>query len=301
MNINNLPEPFEVVKFNAGLHEYNISTKYKSILVITYGGGAGGGGGYSRSSGFGGGGSGGEGSLPVTQFVPVHLIPKNLRIEVGSGGFGGAAGAVGSLGGRTVITTVSYSNTYTWLGRSFGDPFYRNPGNPGTASANGGPPSTGNVGVQNFLGPSYIMGQSGAKNGSGGTSVASPLTISTFFRQTTDGVMGGQVDSTPTALAGVGLTVTATAKYFKNYSASGGTASSVTSGGNGIDGPTVWTGKYGLIPYSLSGTGGGASTAGVGGNGGNGGIGSGGGGGGSGITGGTGGRGGDGIAILVLW
>lgn len=301
MNINNLPEPFEVVKFGVGVHEYNISTKYKSMLSITYGGGAGGGGGFSRASGFGGGGSGGEGSLPATQFVPTHLIPRNLRLEVGSGGAGGAAGADGGGGDRTMITSIGYSNSYIWLARSFGSPSYANSGKAGTVSSNGAPPNTGFTGLNNFLGPSYMMGQSGSKNGSGGTSVGSPLTITTFFRPTADGVLGGQVDGTSTALAGVGLTVTATAKHFKNYSAAGGTASSVASGGPGIDGATVWTGKYNLIPYSLGGTGGGASTAGVGGKGGDGGVGSGGGGGGSGTTGGAGGRGGDGVAILIFW
>ena len=75
----------------------------------------------------------------------------------------------------------------------------------------------------------------------------------------------------------------------------GGTSSTSTDGGNGVDGYTSWKPFF-----SVGGLGGGSSSVGNGGNGGNGGIGSGGGGGGAGqLQGGNGGNGGNGIVIII--
>lgn len=305
MNLNNLPEPLEVVTFNRGVHEYNISTKYRNILCWSVGAGAGGGGGFTRSTGDGGGGGGGRPGFFSSTFLPTFLVPKKIRITVPVGGLAGSPGNNGGGGTLSTIAGLGDGDVNTWFSTVQGAAS-SNAGGGGTATTGGAQGGSGGSGTSNNLFIGFSLGTQNSNSGSF-TGIGTNSTSTTNFavpsewvgRPNEQGLGGGGIVSA-VGYAGKGIDFGSTSLFFPNTTQPGGTTGA--TGGDGLEGLTYWgTGAYKIFPISFGGTGGGAGTTGAGGRGGKGGVGSGGGGGGSGNPGGAGGAGGDGLVILVLW
>lgn len=306
MNLYNLPEPFEVVTFNVGNHEYNISTKYQSIALYLIGGGAGGGGGFTRSTGDGGGGGGGRPGIYGSYFLPAHSIPKKLSITVGSGGAGGAANTAGTNGGYTGVGTLGHSNRYDWINSVQGQTgsIAGAAGTATTGGAQGGSSGSGTGLYLPWVGFAFgtQTNNSASFNGIGtNNTINSDVEMSTSNsgRPNQQGTGGGGIVS-GVGYPGNGISFSSAFVDFPGTVVPGGTTGTV--GGDGANSWVTYTNTpYKIFPRSYGATGGGAGTVGAGGNGGNGLYGSGGGAGGSGNPGGAGGRGGDGLVILILW
>lgn len=303
MNLYNLPQPIDVVTFNRGTHEFYLPKYIINCFVVLINGGGGGGAGFSRSSGSGGGGAGGVNGSVTSCFLPPFMIPKGMRVIVGTGGIGGVAGSSaatsGGSSGLYSLAQTSVIQAYCSSGN--------NAGNAGTVSAGGTAGGYADVGVNPTLDQgTYDYGLvPGISNIAGNITATVDHTYGVSANWTKQwnqsGHGGGGVTVGGTPLNGNGYTVDVTSPFMPGTVSPGGTGSSVAAGGNGLNGITIYDPISKVIPIATGGTGGGASTFGTGGRGGRGGIGSGGGGGGSGITGGSGGDGGDGLVILVLW
>lgn len=301
MNIHNLPQPLDIVTFNAGSYHYYLPKTIKSCFAVVINGGGGGGGGFSRSSGSGGGGAGGLGGATTSFIIPPPLVSKGMTIVVGSGGDGGGPGSGGAGGGICTIRSIDglFLSINAFSGATGGGG--------GSTAAGGGAAGYSGLSLNSlFYQNDYFKGTNPDESAIVGniSSVLTHTYASTGTwgnRWTNNGFGGGGVTTGGTPLNGNGYTVGNNSPHLPGFTATGGLASTVAVGGRGIDGITVYDPVSKIVPIATGGTGGGASTFGVGGTGGTGGIGSGGGGGGSGITGGTGGRGGDGMVILVLW
>lgn len=306
MNLYNLPEPWEVVTFARGTHEYNLTTKHRQLMILLVGAGGGGGGGFTRTTGDGGGGGAGMPGNWHTIYAPTIALPKNLSIIVGTGGAGGAAGSNGGGAGTTYVTSLQGGAKNPWLPVGMSFAFSAGGGTAGSLTAGGvkqssaGTSQNDRVSFHSFLGsqtdgsgPTVGADGTGPNNGANAN-----VPVNNNYRPNGLGAGGGGISS-GVAFSGNGIQLGSTYKFSPGTIFPGG--STGTTGSAGTDGIEIPSGIHSLFPLTFGGTGGGAGTTGPGGRGGHGGIGSGGGGGGAGNPGGVGGNGGDGRIVFILW
>jgi hypothetical protein len=272
------------------------------IHILCIGGGAGGGSGRLDSGANNKYGGGGGGSAAVTSmYVPAFLIPDNLYIQVGLGGFGGEAqttnatnGNSGSAGGTSYVALYpSYTGT-----TQVGNLLLSANGGSGGAGGTSTTGTAGAAGTATTVGstsPSYLgLGQftSTVGQAGGASSVSSAPTALTINNITGGGSAGGGISSAGTAYAGGSINSPSSLISYLT-SLAGGAVGSNGNYGYGIKKPIMYTG----------GTGGGGLVSGAAGSGGNGAVGSGGGGGGASTatSSGAGGNGGNGIVIITSY
>lgn len=298
MDLNNLPEPWDIQIFNPGQHIWRKPRRCKNIYIHMRAAGGNGGAGQSGTAGTkrggGGGGSGGSASnyygpsiafdegitftvpaegtvadvfgkffsTPSTSSLPDFYAIKGTSGSAGSAGIGGAGGVFINTGSPFTRPGIAFRNVILITGRDI---------SPGSE---GGYPG----GNTNPKGNQTL----GFNVGAGGGGITD-----TFVSNSTTGgnlVAGG----------GEGNGILAAGTFYV-------VSSNINlEGGDGGNGTTIWY-KNKPLYLSVAGSGGNASANGTGGKGGSAGIGCGGGGGGAGVTGGAGGTGGPGVAIVVSW
>lgn len=300
MDLQNLPEPWDVQIYYPGQAVWKKPAKCRYIYMHLCGAGGNGGAGQSGAAGTkrGGGGSGSGGDRAL-YYGPAFLFEDVMLVDVAQT--------------NSTATTIRFQETTTSCPE-----FRAQSGVSGTAGSGGvgGSPGTGSdpsvfisslpPGICHQI-PSEVIARgtrgsggyggygNGELDGTGGSSL-----------NTTCGAGGGGVTSVYTsntiggslvgnnAFGNALLTDPGAGAFFVLYTYD------LPEGSNGRDGRTVWVPNTAMY-VSCSGAGGNPSVNGVGGRGGNGGIGCGGSGGGAGVTGGAGGIGGHGIAIILSW
>jgi hypothetical protein len=154
------------------------------VHIITIGAGAGGSSGLGTNTtagSLGGGGGGGSGGM-TNVFLPAHLIPDILHINIGLGGAGGAPTTSTTVRGTGVAGTGTYVGYYPNQGAGYTICFAAggSAGNTGGTGGTGGSTAgTTNIPVSQIGLRNYIAGQNGTQGtiSSGATSLTAVYRI----------------------------------------------------------------------------------------------------------------------------
>lgn len=279
----------QTVSSAQGLQVWNKPPGAKFVCIVTIGTGGGGGGGQGNDgTNLVYGASGGSSAASQVNFLPAHMVPDRLYVQVGNGGAGGTGtgiGVTGNAGSNGQATSVIWSLT-GGIALYFGYAVGGN-GGPGGRQGLGSGASGGGANPT-----ATAITQIGARTGwNGQASIGAGTTrdITTSPFRCTSGASGARWGTGTTTTEGGHINFPPGDACFQRISGGANNSGEPGSSLNDL-----------MRFYATGGSGGAVNRTGVAGVGGNAGFGSGGGGGAAGNpNGSTGGKGGDGLVLII--